>query len=168
MLAFDNSRAATSAALAGKTALDDELKKLKTNFANLRREVDVRVENHRTRYEHFQRELDLAKSLRDDLVKSVVPTPRILFPSQGANEDPYAMVAELVPEGPAGCRRMAESAARTAANHALAVVKSHYPRVNMTAVDEGYAADCSKEDIDRLVVEVAPAAAALVNDLDLH
>jgi hypothetical protein len=43
-----DSRAATSAALAGKTALDNELKKLKTNFANLRREVDVRVENHRT------------------------------------------------------------------------------------------------------------------------
>lgn len=77
-------------------------------------------------------------------MKSVVPTPRILFPSQGANEDPYAMVAELVLEGPAGCRRMAESAARTAVNHALAVVKSHYPRVNMTAVDEGYAADCSE------------------------
>lgn len=146
-----DSLAVAEIALAGKATLDDVLTKLKTNFANLRREVDVCAKNRRTQYEHFQRELDSAKTLRDELVKSIVPTLRV-----------------LVPEGPAGCRWMDKSAVRTAANHALAVVKSHYPRLNMTAVEEGYAADCSEEDIDRLFGEVAPAAAALVNDLDLH
>lgn len=132
--------------------------KTNTNLANLYQEVNVRAENIRTQYEHFQRELDSVKAQREDLVKALVPTLRVLFPSRGEGKDPFMM---------AGCRRMAESAARIATNHALAMVKSHYPWVDMAAVEEGYAADYSEEDVGWRLEEVASAAAALVNDLDL-
>uniref|UniRef100_A0A0E0BDA3 Uncharacterized protein n=1 Tax=Oryza glumipatula TaxID=40148 RepID=A0A0E0BDA3_9ORYZ len=99
-----------------------------------------------------QRELDSVKAQREDLVKAQVTNLRVLFPSRGEGKDPFMM---------AGCRRMAESAARIATNHALAMVKSHYPWVDMAAVEEGYAADYSEEDVGWRLEEVAYAAAAL-------
>jgi hypothetical protein len=34
-------------------------------------------------------------------------------------------------------------------------------------IEEGYAGDCSKEDIDCLLEEVGPTASAMAKDLDL-
>uniref|UniRef100_A0A0E0MEX4 Uncharacterized protein n=1 Tax=Oryza punctata TaxID=4537 RepID=A0A0E0MEX4_ORYPU len=92
--------------------------------------------------------LDAAKGLHEELVKSLEPTLKMLFLSYCEGKDPVQLAVELVPDGPVAVRRLSESVANLIASHALAVVKSHYLRVDVHAVEEGYAADCSEEDVD--------------------
>uniref|UniRef100_A0A0E0JYS1 Uncharacterized protein n=1 Tax=Oryza punctata TaxID=4537 RepID=A0A0E0JYS1_ORYPU len=119
-----------------------------TALRNIQAEVELRAKN--TQYEHFQGELDAGKGLREELMKSLERMLKLLFL-------------------PSWFRRgwLSESMAGISASHALVVVKSHYPRVNLAAVEEGYPADCSEEDVDRRLGEVAPLVAALVKDLGL-
>uniref|UniRef100_A0A0E0MLS5 Uncharacterized protein n=1 Tax=Oryza punctata TaxID=4537 RepID=A0A0E0MLS5_ORYPU len=108
-----------------------------TTLRNLQADVDIQ-------YQHFQRELDTAKGLREELVKLLEPTLKLLFPSRCEGKDPVQLTAELVPEGPTvGCQPF-ESVVNLNASHALMVVKSHYPQVDLDAMEEGYAADCSE------------------------
>uniref|UniRef100_A0A0E0KEZ9 Uncharacterized protein n=1 Tax=Oryza punctata TaxID=4537 RepID=A0A0E0KEZ9_ORYPU len=103
----------------------------------------------------------------EELVKALEPTLKLLFPSRSDGKDSVQLVTELVPEGPAAICRLSESVANISACHALAVVKLHYPRIDLAAIEEGYAADCFEEDVEWLLGEVAPPAAALIKDLDL-
>ena len=50
---------------------------------------------------------------------------------------------------------------------ALAVVKSHYPRVDLQRFGEGFAADVNEDKFDSLTLEVTPTAELLVENLDL-
>ena len=74
-------------------------------------------------FEHFEREMWMAQARHEELVESLAPTLRLLLPSWQEDKDPIQLAAKLIPEGPAACRRMSESAASISANHVLAVVK---------------------------------------------
>uniref|UniRef100_A0A0E0MMP7 Uncharacterized protein n=1 Tax=Oryza punctata TaxID=4537 RepID=A0A0E0MMP7_ORYPU len=105
--------------------------------------------------------MDVAKGLREELVKSLQLALKLLFSSRRDGKDPMQLAAELVPDRPT------VSVAGISASHALPVVKLRYPHVDLALVEEQYAADCSEEDMDRLLGEVAPLADALVKDLEL-
>uniref|UniRef100_A0A0E0LAQ2 Uncharacterized protein n=1 Tax=Oryza punctata TaxID=4537 RepID=A0A0E0LAQ2_ORYPU len=83
---------------------------------------------------HFQRELDAAKGLREELVKSLEPMLKLLFPSRCDGKDHVQLAAKLVPKEPVAVRRLSESVVGISASHTLAVVKSYYPRVNLASV----------------------------------
>ena len=50
---------------------------------------------------------------------------------------------------------------------ALSLVKSHYPRVDLQQVEEGYAADVDDDAIDVLQDEARPTAEMVVSELEL-
>uniref|UniRef100_A0A0E0D2Q3 RNA-directed DNA polymerase n=1 Tax=Oryza meridionalis TaxID=40149 RepID=A0A0E0D2Q3_9ORYZ len=108
---------------AEKEQLAKDLKDKTTAFDNLQAGVDLRAENSRVQFEHFEREMWMAQARREELVESLAPTLRLLLPSWQEDKDPIQLAAKLIPEGSAACRRMSESAASISANHVLAVVK---------------------------------------------
>ena len=55
----------------------------------------------------------------------------------------------------------------TATVQALAIVKSHYPGVDLQRFEEDYTADVNKAKLEALSVEVEPTAESLVENLDL-
>uniref|UniRef100_A0A0E0M6G6 Uncharacterized protein n=1 Tax=Oryza punctata TaxID=4537 RepID=A0A0E0M6G6_ORYPU len=164
---MDASLVASKSAAAEKAILTKELGEKEMALRNLKEEVELCTKNTQVQYEHFQRELDAAKTRSEELVKVLEPTLKLLFPSRCDGKDPVQLASELVPEGSVAVCRLSESVANISACNALAVVKSHYTRIDLAAVEEGYAADCSEEDVERLLGEVAPPAATLVKDLDL-
>uniref|UniRef100_A0A0E0LU04 Uncharacterized protein n=1 Tax=Oryza punctata TaxID=4537 RepID=A0A0E0LU04_ORYPU len=128
---LDASLATSELVAAVKVTLSVKLVKKGTALSNLQAE-----------------ESDAAKGLREELIKLLEPTLKLLFPSRCDGKDPVQLATELVSEGPTAVRRLSESVASINASHALAVVKSHYPFVDLAAVEEGHAADCSEEDVD--------------------
>uniref|UniRef100_A0A0E0LJJ3 Uncharacterized protein n=1 Tax=Oryza punctata TaxID=4537 RepID=A0A0E0LJJ3_ORYPU len=135
-----NSMAAAESDSAERAALSKKLVEKHTALCYLLAEVDLRAENAQIQYQHFQRELDAAKGVRDQIVKSLEPTLKVLFPSLYEGKHLVQLVAELVSEGPVAVRQLSKSVANLSASHALAVVKSHYPRVDLDVVEKGYAA----------------------------
>uniref|UniRef100_A0A0E0LB52 Uncharacterized protein n=1 Tax=Oryza punctata TaxID=4537 RepID=A0A0E0LB52_ORYPU len=85
--------------------------------------------------------------MRGDLIEVLKPMLLLLFPSLDKEGDICAQAGGLLPEGSATMRHLSEVMATSGAGHALALVKSHYPRVDLEAVAEGYAVDCSDDDI---------------------
>ena len=55
----------------------------------------------------------------------------------------------------------------TAATHALAVVRSHYPATDLEAIGGGYAEGLSEAETQRLEDEVEDAAKKLADDIYL-
>uniref|UniRef100_A0A0E0M6R6 FRIGIDA-like protein n=1 Tax=Oryza punctata TaxID=4537 RepID=A0A0E0M6R6_ORYPU len=143
--------ATSELAAAEKATLTKELGEKEMALCSLKEEIKLRTKNTQ----------DAAKTRCEELVKALEPTLKLLFPSRCDGKDPVQLALELVPEGSAVVRRLSESVANISACHALAVVKTYYPRINLTAVEEGYVADCFEEDMERLLGEVAPPAAAL-------
>lgn len=56
-------------------------------------------------------------------------------------------MGRLLPEGPTVVRCLSKVVATSDVDHALAVVKSHYSRVDLEVIRKGDAADCSDKDI---------------------
>ena len=50
---------------------------------------------------------------------------------------------------------------------ALSLVKSHYPRVDLGRVEEGYAADADDDAVDALHEEVGPAAEMIASEMEI-
>ena len=50
---------------------------------------------------------------------------------------------------------------------ALAVVKSHYPRVDLQWIKEGFAEDTDEDKMDALLLDVKSTSDLLVENLDL-
>ena len=55
----------------------------------------------------------------------------------------------------------------TATVQELAVVKSHYPGVDLQRFKEGFTADVDEAKLEALTVEVEPTTESLVENLDL-
>ena len=49
----------------------------------------------------------------------------------------------------------------------MALVKSHYPRVDLEQLGEGYAADTDDDRIDTYMSEVRPVAESVVTDIEI-
>ena len=54
-----------------------------------------------------------------------------------------------------------------AATQTLVLVKSHYPRVDLHRVEEGYAADADDDRIDALMSEVRPVAESVAANIEI-
>src|SRR5438128_267439 len=59
-------------------------------------------------------------------------------------------------------------AALTTAAQALAIIKSHYPGVDLKCFEEGYTIDVDEAKLEAFSVEVEPTAECLVDMLDLE
>jgi len=55
----------------------------------------------------------------------------------------------------------------TATIQALAMVKSHYPGVDLQRFEKGYTVDVDEAKLEALTVEVEPTVESLVENLDL-
>uniref|UniRef100_A0A0E0M8V9 Uncharacterized protein n=1 Tax=Oryza punctata TaxID=4537 RepID=A0A0E0M8V9_ORYPU len=82
-------QATSELASAEKVVQTDELVKKHTAQRNLRGEVDQHMKNNLAQFQHFQRELDATKGLREELVQSLVPTLNLLFSSRCEGKDPF-------------------------------------------------------------------------------
>jgi len=95
-----------------------------------------------------------------------VPVLDIGFPRAYVQENLPTRL-ELQKQAPRKIRNVIWGMAVVAGCMALSVVKSHYPRVDLQRVEEGYAATTSDDAIDALQDEARPASEALVADLEV-
>uniref|UniRef100_A0A0E0KZY9 DUF641 domain-containing protein n=1 Tax=Oryza punctata TaxID=4537 RepID=A0A0E0KZY9_ORYPU len=88
-------RAVAESTFADRAAQSEKMVEKHTALCNLQVEVHMCAENAQIQYQQFQRELDTTKGLRDELVKLLEPTLKLLFPSRSEGKDLVQMAAEL-------------------------------------------------------------------------
>ena len=86
------------------------------------------------------------------------------FPGEHLRENPNTRLEDLK-EAPRRLRKFTWGAAVEAATQAFALVKSHYPRVDLHRFEEGYAADADEDKIDTLTSEAQPIVELLIGDI---
>ena len=74
---------------------------------------------------------------------------------------------ELLKQAPGKLRKVIWTIAMAAGSMALTLVKSHYPRVDLGRVEEGYAADVDDDAVDALHEEVGPAAEIIASEVEI-
>ena len=120
----------------------------------------------RRQFEFFDAEIKHLQKKSDVMWEAADPVLQMAFP-----EGPEAGVLsdwqdhlKLVPEW---LRAKMKCTALTAMIQALAMVKSHYPRVDLQRFKEGYTVDVDEAKLEALAVEVEPTVESLVENLDL-
>ena len=79
---------------------------------------------------------------------------------------PIALLEDLK-AAPKKLKAQMNEAAIISAVQVLAIVKSHYPQLDLQRVGEGFANDADKDKIDALSEEVKTTSNMLVENLDL-
>ena len=76
------------------------------------------------------------------------------------------IVAQLA-QMPDQAKKLAKETAELSIPQTLALVKSHYPGLELEPVGEGTGEECTAERFKELLGEVTPVAKAISEDLDL-
>ena len=107
------------------------------------------------------------KKEREDLREVVDPILQIAFPDGTVEGVPSAWHEhlKLVPKR---MKAQLKETAMIGTAQALAVFKSHYPRVDLQRFGEGFTADVDEDKFDSLMLEVTPAVELLVENLNLE
>ena len=98
--------------------------------------------------------------------KAADPVLEVFFPGFRERSDVPAR-AELLEATPERVKTLIRDVALVSSDQALALVKSHYPRVDLQRVGEGFAADAGDEEIESLMVEARAISSIIVDDIDL-
>uniref|UniRef100_A0A0E0LYA6 Uncharacterized protein n=1 Tax=Oryza punctata TaxID=4537 RepID=A0A0E0LYA6_ORYPU len=98
--------AAVESSTVEKKKISKYLEDKTTTLNNLHAKVDLRAEKNQLQFEHFERELEAAKTRHEELVESLALTLRLLFRSHQDGKDPIQLATELVLEGPTTVRRL--------------------------------------------------------------
>ena len=88
------------------------------------------------------------------------------FPGARTGANPPSRV-ELLGAAPERLRAHVKEVALISSDQALAVLKSHYPRADLTRFGEGYAEGATEESVAALLEEARPISNVLVENLDL-
>ena len=91
----------------------------------------------------------------------------VAFPGEYLRGSPNTRLEDLK-EAPQKLRKITWGATVEAATQAFALVKSHYPRVDLRRFEEGYAADADDDKIETLTLEAQPVAELLVGDIRIN
>ena len=100
----------------------------------------------------LQERLKASNSAVEVLERAADPVLEIAFPGACQRGDPPSRV-ELLRAAPERLRAIAKEAALLSSDRALTLVKSHYTRVDLQRVGEGFAADADDEKIESLMKE---------------
>uniref|UniRef100_A0A0E0EWN5 Uncharacterized protein n=1 Tax=Oryza meridionalis TaxID=40149 RepID=A0A0E0EWN5_9ORYZ len=103
-------------------------------------------QGNQAHWEHFRHEVEMARTMRGELVDALKLMLQLLFLGLREEGGMWAQVGRLLPKGPTVVRCLSKVVATFDVDHALAVVKSHYSRVDLEIIGKGYAADCSGKD----------------------
>ena len=90
----------------------------------------------------------------------------IAFLGASQRSDPPLCV-ELLKAAPERLRSYIKEVALLSSDQAFALVKSHYIRVDLQRVGEGFAADADDDKVESLMKEARPISSIVVEDLDL-
>ena len=112
-------------------------------------------------------EIKLLKKERDGLSEAIDPILQIAFPD-GPEEGVPCAWQECLKLVPGKMKARLKKITMTGTVQALAVVKSHYPRVDLERFEEGFAADVDEDKFESLTLEVKPTAELLVENLNLE
>ena len=110
--------------------------------------------------------LKVANSSLADLERASDPVLEMVFPGARAAANPPSRV-ELLGAAPERLRAHMKEVALISFDQALAVLKSHYPRADLTRFGEGYAEGVTEESVAALLEEARPISNVLVENLDL-
>ena len=108
----------------------------------------------------------VANSALVALEQAACPVLDIAFPDAGKDANPPSRL-ELLKMAPERIRAHVREVALINADQALAVVKSHYPRVELDRFGEGYADGSTEDGVAALLEEVRPVSNLLVDNLEL-
>ena len=114
----------------------------------------------------LQEENWVIRAALEEYWSAVMPVLDIGFPRAYVQENLPTRL-ELLKEAPRKIWNVVWGMAVAAGCLALSVVKSHYPRVDLQRVEEGYAATTSDEAIDVLQDEARPASEAFAAELEV-
>ena len=117
-------------------------------------------------YEAFNLEIKALKSSLEEFLQAVDPVLQIAFPDEHRDGAPIAHL-EYLKAAPEKLKAQIKEVVTTSTVQALAVVKSHYPQVDLQRVGEGFANDADEDKIDALSKEVKTTSNLLVENLDL-
>ena len=68
---------------------------------------------------------------------------------------------------PDQAKKLPKESVELSVRHALALVKSHHPDLELGPVGDGAGEDCTTESFEELLKEVTPVAKAIREDLNL-
>ena len=110
--------------------------------------------------------LKVANSSLTDLERASDPVLEMVLPGARAGATPPSR-AELLRAAPERLRAHMKEVALISSDQALAVLKSHYPRADLTRLGEGYAEGATEASVAALLEEARPISNVLVENLDL-
>ena len=118
-------------------------------------------------FEALQEENQTIRASLEDHRTAVEPVLRIISRGEPVGEGPSARLEDLE-AAPQKLRGLVWEAASTSAIQALSLGKSHYPRVDLQRLGEGYAADADDAKIEALWSEVQPISDLLASQLEIN
>ena len=117
-------------------------------------------------FKSFREENQVLRTSLDEYQGAAKSVLEVAFPSEYLRESPSTRLEDLR-EAPQKLRKITWGTAVEAATQAFALVKSHYPRVDLHRFEEGYATDADDDKIDALTSEAHPVAELLVGDIHI-
>ena len=114
----------------------------------------------REQFQTFKMEIKLLKEERDGLSEAADLILQIAFPD-GPEEGVPSAWQERLKLVPDWLKAQLKQTMMTATVQALAVVKSHYPRVDLQRFEEGFTADADDAKLEALSLEVEHTAESL-------
>ena len=110
--------------------------------------------------------LKAANSALAELEQAADPVLAVAFPDAGEAANPPPRL-ELLRMAPERLRAHVKEVALVSTDQALAIVKSHYPRVDLVRFGEGYAEGATEGGVTALLEEARPVSNVLVENLEL-
>ena len=110
--------------------------------------------------------LKVANLALAEMEQAADPVLEVAFPDAGKDANPPPRL-ELLKMAPERIRAHLKEVALISADQVLAVVKSHYPRVDLVRFGEGYAEGATEEGVAALLEETRPVSSLLVDNLEL-
>ena len=95
------------------------------------------------------------------------PILKIAFLDEPVGENPTARL-EGLKEAHERLKGLLKEVATMSSIQALALVKSHYPRVDLRRIGKGFAADADDNKIKALLSEIKPTSELLVSQQDME
>ena len=119
------------------------------------------------KFDTLEEEIKTLRASLEDYRDTFELVLRIAFPSEPVGGTPTARL-ETLRMAPQKLKDHVKEIATTSAVQALALVKSHYPRVDLQRVGEGFAADTDDDKSEAWLSDVKPTSELLVSHLNME
>ena len=113
----------------------------------------------------LEERLKTSRSSLEGLQEAADPMLKIAFPDAYEGGSPPSRL-ELLKAAPGRLKAHIKEVALVSTDQALALMKSHYPRVDLQQLGEGFTEDVYEAKADSLIKDVRPISDLLVENLD--